>query len=222
MAHQKIQVLIVEDHPIYRMGLKELINAQSDMEVCGEADDVAEARKCMAGAKPDMVIVDLALNNSNGFELIKEINALKQQIPVLVLSMHDESMHARRCIAAGARGYIMKQEATTSVVQAVRHILAGNCYVSQRIMTQLLNRMQGRDDPLAASPIDDLTDREMEVFQWIGKGFSSSKIANRLNLSVKTIGAHKERIKEKLGMQDVGELVRFAVLWTNDGGMTAR
>ncbi len=222
MKQQTIKVLIVEDHPIYRMGLKELINSQMDMQVCDEADDVSAALKCMAETPPDMVVVDLALRSSNGLELIKEINTCKHPVPVLVLSMHDESIHAQRCIAAGARGYIMKQEASTSVVKAIRRILAGNSYVSPRVMTQLLNYMRNQNNSLPKSPIDSLSDRELEIFQWIGKGYSPSRIANQLNLSAKTIGAHKERIKEKLGLKDGGELVRFAVLWTANGGEMTR
>ncbi len=212
MAEEKIRVLIVEDHPIFRMGLKELINAQKDMEVCGEADDVNVARRAVGEHPPDMIILDLALKSSSGIELIKELGARKQDIPVLVLSMHDESVHAERCISAGAKGYIMKQEATVSVVKAIRHILNGNCYVSEQIMTRLLNRMRRPDEPLLRSPIGNLTDREIEIFQLIGKGHSPSKIAQQLHLSVKTVGTHKERIKEKLNITDGGELVRFAVL----------
>jgi DNA-binding NarL/FixJ family response regulator len=212
MAEEKIRVLIVEDHPIFRMGLKELINAQKDMEVCGEADDVSVARRAVGEHPPDMIILDLALKSSSGIELIRELGARKQSIPVLVLSMHDESVHAERCISAGAKGYIMKQEATVSVVKAIRHILSGNCYVSERIMTRLLNRRLRPDEPLLRSPIGNLTDRELEIFQLIGKGQSPSKIAQQLHLSVKTVGTHKERIKEKLSITDGGELVRFAVL----------
>ncbi|MFH0727751.1 MAG: response regulator transcription factor [Pseudomonadota bacterium] len=217
MAEEKIRVLIVEDHPIYRMGLKELINAQKDMAVCGEAEDVKEARRSIREVPPDMIILDLALKNSSGVDLIKELADGNRKIPVLVLSMHDESVHAQRCIAAGARGYIMKQEASVSVVNVIRHIVSGNCYVSERIMTQLLNRMCGQNEPIAKSPIDSLTDRELEIFQLIGRGHSPSKIALQLHLSVKTVGAHKERIKEKLSITDGGELVKFAILWSESG-----
>ncbi len=217
MSAPKIRVLIVEDHPIYRMGLIELINAQQDMEVCGQAEEVPEARRRFSELAPDMVVVDLALKGSSGLELIKEINASKQPARVLVLSMHDESIHAQRCIAAGASGYIMKQEASQSVVKAIRHIMGGNYYVSERIMTQLLNRMRGENAHLPESPIENLTNRELEIFQYIGQGFTPSRIARQLNLSVKTVGTHKERIKEKMGLKDSAELVRFAVLWTENG-----
>ena len=219
MIPNPIRILIVEDHPIYRMGLKELINAQSDMTVCAEAEDVRTAINYLQELSPAFVIVDLTLKNSNGLDLIKAINSRGQRIPALVLSMHDESVHAQRCLAAGACGYIMKQEASTSVVKAVRHILAGNCYVSQRVMTQLINRKGDSQNTGRQSPVDCLTDRELEIFQWIGKGFSSGRIAAGLNLSVKTVGTHKERIKEKLCFKDGGELVRCAVLWTAEGNL---
>lgn len=217
MAEEKIRVLIVEDHPIFRMGLKELINAQKDMEVCAEADDVSAAKQAVETYRPDMIILDLALKSSSGIELIKELGAQKQNLPILVLSMHDESVHAERCLSAGAKGYIMKQEATVSVIKAIRYILGGHCYVSERIMTRLLNRIRRPDEPFASSPVGNLTDREFEIFQLIGKGHSPSKIARQLHLSVKTIGAHKERIKEKLNITDGGELIRFAVLLSESG-----
>lgn len=217
MAEEKIRVLIVEDHPIFRMGLKELINVQKDMEVCAEADDVRAAQQAIITHRPDLIILDLALKNSSGIELIKELGAQKQSLPVLVLSMHDESVHAERCISAGAKGYIMKQEATVSVIKAIRHILSGHCYVSERIMTRLLNRIRHPDEPLSSSPVGNLTDREFEIFQLIGKGHSPSKIAQHLHLSVKTVGAHKERIKEKLNIADGGELIRLAVLLSETG-----
>ena len=211
---RKHQILIVEDHPIFRMGLIELINIENDMAVCGEAEDVNGARRVIRERKPDLIVVDLALKNSSGIDLIKQLRAEGRKIPILVLSMHDESLHARRCILAGASGYIMKQEASLSVVNAIRHILSGNSYVSEKIMTQLLMQFRSSGDSLHRSPVDRLTDRELEVFQLIGKGLASSDIARQLNLSVKTVGTHRERIKEKMGFKHGGELVRFAVLWT--------
>ncbi len=210
------KVLIVEDHPIFRMGLRELINQEVELEVCGEADDVAGARKAIAGDEPDIAIVDLSLKNSNGMDLIKELSAGDRHIPVVILSMHDEEVYAERCLQAGAKGYIMKQEASLSVVKAIRSVLAGNCYVSERVMTQVINRLQRDDEPVRSSPLDILTDRELEVFQLTGKGLTSGDIAKRLNLSVKTVGTYRERIKDKLGFKRCGELVRIAVLWTEN------
>ncbi|MFH1112916.1 MAG: response regulator transcription factor [Pseudomonadota bacterium] len=210
------KVLIVEDHPIFRMGLRELINQESGFEVCGEADDVAGARKAIDTVEPDIAVVDLSLKNSNGMDLIKELSAGDRHIPVVVLSMHDEEVYAERCLQAGAKGYIMKQEASLSVVKAIRSVLAGNCYVSERVMTQVINRLQRDDEPVRGSPLDILTDRELEVFQLLGKGLTSGDIAKRLNLSVKTVGTYRERIKDKLGFKRCGELVRIAVLWTEN------
>jgi DNA-binding NarL/FixJ family response regulator len=212
----KARVLIVEDHPIFRMGLRELINQVDELEVCDEADDVAGARKAIASTEPDIAIVDLSLRNSNGMDLIKELSGRDKQIPVVVLSMHDEKIYAERCLQAGAKGYIMKQEASVSVVKAIRSVLSGNCYVSERIMTQVIGRLHRDDEPARTSPFDILTDRELEVFQLVGKGLTSGDIAKRLNLSVKTVGTYRERIKDKLGFKRCGELVRVAVLWTEN------
>ncbi|MDQ7783959.1 MAG: response regulator transcription factor [Desulfomonilaceae bacterium] len=210
------KVLIVEDHPIFRMGLKQLINQESELEVCGEADDVAGARKAIAAIEPDIAIVDLSLNNSNGMDLIKELSCRDKQIPVVVLSMHDEKIYAERCLQAGAKGYIMKQEASLAVVKAIRTVLSGNCYVSEKVMTQVISRLQGDNDPAGSSPLAVLTDRELEVFQLVGRGLTSGDIARRLNISVKTVGTYRERIKDKLGFKRCGELVRLAVLWTEN------
>ena len=210
---EKTRILIVEDHPIFRMGMSDLINQENDMMVCGDAADVAGGRKAIEQLQPDMVIVDLSLRDSNGMDLVKEISRHFNKLPVLVLSMHDESLHAERCLLAGARGYIMKQEASDFVVKAIRHILAGNIYISQKIMGNILNKFQSRPESIHKSPIQSLTDREMEVFRLIGKGQSSGKIAHQLNISVKTVGTYRERIKEKLGLQHGGDLARYAVLW---------
>lgn len=212
------RILIVEDHPIFRMGLKELIELEADMTVCGEAEDVPAAVRRIRSLDPDLIVLDLALKESSGIDLIHQLRAEKQKIPILVLSMHDESIHAQRCILAGAGGYIMKQEASTSVLTAIRTILSGNLYVSQTIMTRLLNQWRSTDDSFKSSPVDHLTDRELEVFRKIGLGLQPSEIARHLGLSVKTVGTHRERIKEKMGFKHGGELVRFAVLWTESMG----
>ena len=207
------KILIVEDHPIFRMGMCELIDQEKDLVVCGSAEDVPKARDLIKSEKPELVILDLSLKNSNGMELLKELNKYHKEIFVLVLSMHEESLHAERCLLAGAKGYVMKHEAIESVIKAIRQIFAGKKYISQRIMESLLNKMG--DQPLQGqgSSVQNLTDRELEIFQLIGKGFSSGQIASQLNLSVKTIGAHRERIKQRLGLKTSGEMVRYAVLW---------
>jgi DNA-binding NarL/FixJ family response regulator len=209
---EKAKILIVEDHPIFRMGMSDLINQESDMMVCGYADNVTEGSRAVERLQPDMVIVDLSLKDSNGIDLVKEISRHYNKLPVLVLSMHDESIHAERCLLAGAKGYIMKQETSNSVVEAIRYILAGNIYVSRRSIGNILKRFTRQPESFHKSPIQRLSDREMEICKLIGKGLSTGQIARQLNLGVKTIGTYRERIKEKLGLQHSGELARYAVL----------
>lgn len=204
---------MVEDHPIFRMGMSELINQENDLTVCGSAEDVPDALDLVALEHPDLVIVDLSLKNSSGMTLIREMNKYYKKIPVLVLSMHEESLHAKRCLLAGAKGYLMKHETKDSIIKAIRRIFAGKKYISQRVMDTLLDKLGKEPEIGQESAIHGLTDREMEIFQMIGKGFSSGQIAEQLNLSVKTISAHRERIKQKLGAKTSGELVRYAVLW---------
>lgn len=207
------KILMVEDHPIFRMGMCELINQERDLTVCGTAEDVPEAMDFIEKENPDLVIVDLSLKSSNGMTLIKEMNKYYKKIPVLVLSMHEESLHAKRCLLAGAKGYLMKHETKDSIIKAIRRIFAGKKYISLRVMDTLLDKLGEKSETGQESSIHCLTDRELEIFQMIGKGFSSGQIAGQLNLSVKTISAHRERIKQKLGVKTSGELVRFAVLW---------
>ncbi|OGR28843.1 MAG: DNA-binding response regulator [Desulfobacterales bacterium RIFOXYA12_FULL_46_15] len=207
------KILIVEDHPIFRMGMCELINREKDLTVCGSAEDVPEAMALVESEKPDLIILDLSLKNSNGMTLIRDLSKYHKEIPVLVLSMHEESLHAERCLLAGAKGYLMKHETKDSVIKAIRRIFAGKKYISQRVMDSLLENFGKEQAVDPDSPVQTLTDRELEIFELIGKGFSSGQIAGRLNLSVKTISAHRERIKQKLGWKSGGELVRYAVLW---------
>lgn len=209
--------MIVEDHPIFRMGMTELINREPDMSVCGDAVDVAGARILVEKYLPDLVVVDLSLKNSNGIDLVKEISENYPDTSCLVLTMHDESLHAERCILAGAKGYIMKEEASTSVVGAIREILSGNLYVSSTVMSHILNKFRRQPAVLHESPLKKLTDREMEIFQLIGRGDASGEIARHLNISVKTIGTYRERIKDKLNIKDSGRLVRHAVIWVETG-----
>lgn len=210
-----VRIFIVEDHPIFRMGMTELINREADMAVCGDADNVAAAREMILEQCPDLVVVDLSLKQSNGMDLVKEMAG--RGIAFLVLTMHDESLHAERCIKAGAKGYIMKEEASNSVVSAIREIMAGNLYVSRSVMSHILNQMGNKPGRAGASPIQKLTDREMEIFRLIGRGYASGEIACRLNISVKTIGTYRERIKEKLNIRQNGKLVRRAVIWVETG-----
>ncbi|GAB6905100.1 Oxygen regulatory protein NreC [Desulfosarcina cetonica] len=216
------RILIVEDHPIFRMGLVDLIEQEPDLCVCGAVEDVDEARQAIGDLAPDLVIVDLSLKQSNGFDLVQTINAEHTSLPVLVLSMHDEQIHAERCLRAGARGYINKKETSESVITAIRHILAGNIFLSASMTATILNKFQKNPARLAGSSLSGLTSRELEVFYMIGRGMTPARIADRLQLSVKTIGTHKERIKEKLGLKNAAELVRYAVLWVEkEGGQGA-
>jgi DNA-binding NarL/FixJ family response regulator len=193
--------------------MRDLINQESDMMVCGEAEDVSGGRKAIEQLQPDIVIVDLSLKSSCGIDLVRETRLVNKKLPVLVLSMHDESLHAERCLLAGARGYIMKQETSEFVVKAIRQILVGNIFISQKIMGNILNKFQNRPESIQKSPMENLTDRELEVFRLIGKGYSSGKIASQLSISVKTVGTYRERIKEKLGLKHGGDLAKYAVLW---------
>jgi len=214
---EKSKILIVEDHPIFRMGLRELINQESDLTVCGQAESVQEARKALVHLNPDLVIVDLSLKDSSGFDLIQDISTRSSRIPVLVLSMHDESLHAQRCLRAGARGYVMKQEASVSVAKAIRRILKGYLYVSEKVSSRLMETMVKHPDAMRKSPLDHLTDRELEIFQMIGRGLCTGEIADRLHLSTKTVGTYRERIKAKLGFAGGMDLVRYAVIWVEQG-----
>ena len=214
----KHRILIVDDHPIFRHGLMQLLSQEDDLEVCGEAENYHGAMKATEALKPDMIIVDITLKDMSGIDLIKEIHKIDKGIPMLVISMHDESLYAERAFRAGARGYIMKQEASESVVQAIRQVLKGGLYASSKVTENILTRfIEGPKEP-SASPLQALTDREIEVFQLIGEGLSISEIGNRLHLSVKTIGTYRERIKEKLNLKNATELLRHALSWVEKEG----
>lgn len=212
-----IKIIIVEDHPIFRMGMKEMIDSEKDLTVIGEAENVTEALTLIKKKSPDLIIVDLSLKDSNGIELVREINNNYKTIYSLVLSMHDESLHAERCIMAGAKGYIMKQEASESVITAIRHIMSDKIYVSPDIMSNILNKFQTQPNLVNESPLKQLTNRELEIFQLIGLGMSSKDIAIQLMISIKTVGTYRERIKGKLGLKHGEMLVRHAVIWAETG-----
>lgn len=207
-------ILIVEDHEIFRMGLRELIGRQDDLFVCGETDNTDDAWKLIQKVKPDLAIVDLSLKDRSGLSLIGDIQKFDKNIPVLVLSMFDETLHAERVFAAGARGYIMKQETSESIITAIRQILAGNMYASGRIVTSVLQRLSTGGARGGESETECLTNRELEVFQLVGAGITSAEIARRLNLSVRTVGTYKENIKQKLNLKSTSDLVKRAALWS--------
>ncbi len=210
----KSRVVIVDDHPIFRMGMAELLNQEEDFVVCGMAEDIVCARKLINEYTPDLAIVDITLAGDNGLDLVKEFTTQKKPLLILVLSMHDEQVWAERAIRAGARGYIMKKEASENVISALRDIRSGKIHVSARIMERLLDRLQLKAAVPASRTVDLLTDRELEVFRLLGAGLSTREIAVQMKLGVKTIGTYRDRVKQKLGLKTAAELVRRAVLWT--------
>ncbi len=213
------KILIVDDHPIFRMGMKELVNQEEDFRVCAVAEDILEARKAFAAEAPDMAIIDVALAEDNGLDLVKEFNTRNKNFPMLVLSMHDESVWAERAIRAGARGYVMKKEASESVITALRNIREGKIHVSNNMVSLLLNKLQMGSDKENLAPEYQLTDREIEVFRLIGAGLSTREIAEQMVLGIKTIGTYRDRIKQKLDLKNGTELTRRAVLWTDNENM---
>ncbi len=209
------RVLIVDDHPIVRQGLTQLIEQVDDLEVCGEAHDAASAAEAMDSLEPDVAIVDLMLEGSSGVALIKELKRRRPDTPLLVLSMHDEAVYAERALKAGAHGYIMKEAATSQMLTALRRVLAGEVYVSERMGARILRRMVGGS---ASEGIEQLSDRELEVFQWLGRGLSVNEIAERLKVSPKTVESFRAHIKDKLDLANSAEVVRVAVRWFEERG----
>ncbi|UCF15157.1 MAG: response regulator transcription factor [Phycisphaerales bacterium] len=210
------KVLIVDDHPIFREGLADLINRQDDMEVCGMAKDVPQTLKALKKLKPDILTVDISLAASSGLELMKDIRIRFPGLPMLALSMHQESIYAERAIRAGAKGYITKQEASKKVIAAIRKVLEGRLYLSDEMKEELLFSMIGSNgSEMVSSPVDRLTDRELEVFQLLGQGKGTAQIADQLCLSAKTIETYRSRIKEKLNLKGGSELMRCAFQWAS-------
>ena len=207
----KRRIFVVDDHPIVRQGLAQLINNEPDLVVCGQGEDAYQSLRAIKQAHPDLALVDVSLKDSDGIELLKELRAAVPDLPVLILSMHDETLYAERALRAGARGYIMKQEAPQTLLSAVRKVLAGEVYVSEKMGATLLRRIVGGKKPGGDLPMDRLTDRELEIFGMIGAGQSMKDIADKLFLSVKTVEAHREHIKEKLNLKSSAELLRFAI-----------
>jgi DNA-binding NarL/FixJ family response regulator len=218
---KKRTVFLVDDHPIVRQGLTLLINQEPDLTVCGQAEEMHSALQAIQGFHPDIMIVDISLNGPDGLELLKNIRAKNSGMPVLILSMHDESIYAERALRAGANGYIMKQEATEKVLVAVRRILAGEIYVSDRVGNHMLQHYIRGASPLPQSSVAELTDRELEVFRLIGEGHGTRQIAEELHLSVKTVESYQAHIKDKLSLRSARELVQHAIQWTVSEKKTA-
>ena len=214
-ADTPYKILLVDDHPVFCLGMSELINKEKDMVVVGSEETDRKARDAINRLQPDLVIVDISLKGSDGIDLVQEINRHHPDLPVLVLSMYDESLYAERALMAGARGYIMKQEAIGLVVKAIRLVVGGDIYASDKVKEKVFKRLVTKQDRNDQSLLDLLTNRELEVFRLIGDGFSTKEIADRMHLSHKTIGTYRENIKEKLGLKHYTELVKSAVHWSN-------
>lgn len=217
-APAKLKVLLVDDHPITRQGMKALVNQQPNLEVCGEADNAPYAIELVGKLQPDLAIVDIALKTTNGIELTKNIKVQAPNLPVLIVSMHDEGLYAERALRAGAMGYLMKQEAGEKIVAAIQRLLAGEIYLSDKIKEKMLHRFVNKKGDGMVFSIDTLSDREMEVFQLIGNGYSTRQIAQKLNLSSKTIDSYREHLKLKLNLESGAELVRHAIQWARNEG----
>jgi Response regulator containing a CheY-like receiver domain and an HTH DNA-binding domain len=216
-AAVKSRIYVVDDHPLMRMGLRAMINAEQDMEVCGEAADAATATAEIMKIRPDVVIADISLKGNSGIELIKNIKAFDPGIDVVVVSMYDESVYALRVLKAGARAYVMKQDVTSRVLDAIRRARNGQLFVSERVATQMLNRfVDGTDDGSADSPVASLSDRELEIVNLIGDGLPTREIAAKLFLSIKTVETHRVHIKRKLNLANATQLVQFCVRWVEE------
>jgi DNA-binding NarL/FixJ family response regulator len=212
------RILIVDDHPLVRAGLKALIQAEPDLVACGEAGTFSEALELFRDTLPDLAIVDLSLAEGSGLDLVRRLAAHGSRSRVLVCSMHEEALFAQRALDAGANDYIDKEEATSHVIKAIREVLSGKIYLSGRMTERMLQSAAGGRGPHGPPVIRDLSDRELEVFDLIGRGFSASRIAEHLHLSVKTIEAHRAKIKRKLNLTSAGELTRCAVQWVLEQG----
>ncbi|HQY88813.1 MAG TPA: response regulator transcription factor [Tepidisphaeraceae bacterium] len=214
---KKTRLLIVDDHPMVRERISELIQQQPDLEVCAEAESVRDAIKAVQTHHPDMAIVDITLKDSYGIELIKQLKEINPKLLMLVVSMHDESMYGERALRAGAKGYLAKHEASKKIIDAIRRILRGEIYVSEELNRVLLQKVAGAKSAQGESAIDVLTDRELEVFQLLGQGIGVRDIAERLFVSTKTVEAHRENIKQKLKFKTSSELLRFAIQYCMHG-----
>ncbi len=213
------RVLVVDDTPIVRLGLAQLINRETDLMVCAETDSAQKVLEAIAQLDPDIVLVDISLEGRNGLELIKNINIHYARLPILVMSQYDESLYAERALRAGAMGYIMKDSPTERILDAIRNVLDKNIYVSDKMTCKLLQKsLNGKPDSII-SPIERLSDRELEVFQLLGRGYGTSQIAEKLHLSVQTIGTYREHLKSKLNLKNATELIQYSIQWAQGESM---
>lgn len=209
----KTRILIVDDHPVTRDGLTMLINREADLVVSSQAETAAQALAAVVADPPDLVLGDIALPDKSGVELLKNIKAVTPELPVLIISMHEESLYAERSLRAGASGYIMKSEGGLKLMEAIRRVLAGEVYVSERVAARILRAMNGRAHTEPRSPVEQLSDREFEVFRLIAQGLGTRAIAEQLHISSKTVEAHRANIKAKLGLNTATELIAYAAQW---------
>ena len=212
------RIVIVDDHPLFRKGLEELIHSDGSFAVCGEAGNASEGIDVIRQLRPDLAIVDLSLPGANGIELIKNIRTEFPKLPILVLSMHDESLYALRALRAGAEGYVMKHEAMANVIQAIREVFNGRPYLSPAMAAQVITKFAHRNAEGEADPVDRLSDRELEILELIGKGNEVRQIAKLLHLSPKTVETHRAHIKDKLDLKNSREVARFALQWLSARG----
>ena len=208
----KRRILIVDDHPMMREGLAQLIGHEPDLAAASQAESASQALQVMAGSMPDLLLLDISLPDKSGLELIKDVHTLYPALPILAVSMHDESIYAERVLRAGGRGYIMKQEGGKKLMEAIRQVLSGKIYVSEKISAKILENFSGHRAE-SQSPVEKLSDREFEVFQLLGQGLGTRQIARHLHLSIKTVEVHRANIRKKLGLVSGGELVRYAIRW---------
>ena len=214
----KKRLLLVDDHPLVRERIAELVRQEPDLAVCAEAESAVEAIRALRTHSPDMAIVDITRKDSYGIELIKQLRELDPKLPMLVLSMHEESIYGERALRAGAKGYLAKHEASSKIIDAIRRILRGEIYVSEQLNRSLLQKVAGAKSATGDTPVDVLTDRELEVFQLLGQGLAVREIADRLFVSVKTVEAHREHIKQKMKFGTSSELLRFAIQYCLQNG----
>ncbi|MDP3919416.1 MAG: response regulator transcription factor [Candidatus Omnitrophota bacterium] len=212
---EKTRIFLLDDHPVVRQGISEMIQHETDFVVCGEADNYQDALDGVTKGKPHVILVDISLSGSSGFEFLKALQMHQPGVKALVLSMHDETLYAERALREGARGYIMKQEVPKKIIFAIRHVLKGQIYLSETMMERVLEKKYGGIS-VDASPIEVLSDRELEVFRMIGEGTATSSIAKQLHRSVKTIETYRARIKVKLNLKNNMELIRLAMNWVQN------
>lgn len=215
---QPVKVMLVEDHQMFREWLAQMIVKDRSFTICGEADNIQSAMQAIQRDRPDIAIIDITLRGSSGLELIKDLKASGITMPVLVLSMHEETLYAERVLRAGARGYITKHEASSTLLKAIRHVLSGEVYLSEKMTAAMLAKMTGQGNRMLSSGMESLADRELEVFQLVGKGFNTREIAEQLHLGETTVDTYRARIKDKLQLRNAAELYSRAAQWVQEHG----